>query len=160
MSDEVWLPVVGYEGVYSVSSLGRVRCDVRGGQRRTIQVASSVKSDGLEMVYLRQDDDGQHFHVGLLVLEAFVGPRPIGRATWHKNGDKLDNRLENLEYKLQSEIIKTNGGAGKRKLNESQLKAVIRLHKDGVSSYKLSKMFGCSSSNIRGIIRRQRQSRL
>jgi hypothetical protein len=38
-----------------------------------------------------------------LVLEAWVGPCPEGCVTNHKNGNKADNRLENLEYCTQSQ---------------------------------------------------------
>ena len=41
-----------------------------------------------------------------LVLEAWIGPRPEGMVTNHKNGDKTDNRLENLEYVTQTENMK------------------------------------------------------
>ena len=41
--------------------------------------------------------------VHTLVLEAWVGKRPPNMVTNHKNGDKTDNRLENLEYVTQTE---------------------------------------------------------
>ena len=45
------------------------------------------------------------FRVHRLVMEAFVGLRPHDMVTNHKNGDKGDNRLENLEYCTQQENI-------------------------------------------------------
>lgn len=47
-----------------------------------------------------------------LVLEAWVGPCPEGCVTNHKNGDKQDNRLENLEYCTQSENMAHSYGYG------------------------------------------------
>lgn len=42
------------------------------------------------------------FLVHSLVMEAWVGPRPEGMVINHINGDKTDNRLENLEYCTRS----------------------------------------------------------
>jgi hypothetical protein len=41
---------------------------------------------------------GKDFYVHILVLEAFVSPRPPGMETCHRNGDRKDNRLSNLRW--------------------------------------------------------------
>ena len=50
--------------------------------------------NGYPGVYLR----GQRARIHTLVLTAFVGPRPEGYCCHHKNGNRVDNRLENLEW--------------------------------------------------------------
>lgn len=99
---ERWLPVPGWGEFYSVSDRGRVRRDARARstaswpgkilkprRTRTGYVAAALYgSPGVRRERL----------VHQLVLSAFVGPRPPGHEPNHKNYDRTDNRLDNLEY--------------------------------------------------------------
>lgn len=105
---ENWLPVVGYEGIYEVSDLGRVRAlpriDAQGGNRR-LRVFKPSRMDawGHRGVTLRRDGVIRSFYVHSLVLEAFVGPRPPGMEGCHWNDVPDDNRLTNLRWGTRSE---------------------------------------------------------
>ncbi len=106
---ESWLPVVGYEGLYEVSDLGRVRSLSRnrrdgrgylpgrvlrpGPQRRGYLTVSLTDADGC--VRSRR--------VHQLVLGAFVGPRADGMEVLHNNDVPGDNRLVNLRYGTRSD---------------------------------------------------------
>lgn len=101
---EEWRPVLGWEGLYEVSDLGRVRSLSRGGYRgRIIKPYLNRKDYPRLMVALC---DGKRKHGGRqafptvhrIVLEAFVGPRPDGMEACHYNGDACDNRLKNLRW--------------------------------------------------------------
>lgn len=99
---EVWMPVIEFEGLYEVSNEGRVRrCGVDcTGRRRYvghILKASPVRGGYLK-VGLSRDRKLYNRIVSCLVMRAFVGPTPEGQQVNHKNGDKTNNRLENLEY--------------------------------------------------------------
>src|SRR5205823_4193164 len=86
MSVETWRPVVGYQGLYGVSDLGRVRTlgrvDTRGRRRAARLMKPSRNSLGHIQVRLTpRPVDGRAqrpvtCRVAVLVLEAFVGPRP------------------------------------------------------------------------------------
>lgn len=102
---EVWRPVVGYEGAYEVSNLGRVRSLDRlvpagGGRERRHQgrVLSAYFGDHYAKVRLKVGDGGRTLNVHQLVAEAFLGPRPDGLEVCHNNGERHDNRAENLRY--------------------------------------------------------------
>ena len=103
---EQWLPVVGYDGYYSVSNLGRVRSESRtvmdknGNRRRLPQkiLKPDKKPSGHLVVSLWRNRNREKPYVHRLVLEAFVGEAPPGTQACHWNDDKEDNRLENLRW--------------------------------------------------------------
>lgn len=111
MVTEVGRPVVGYEGIYEVSSMGRVRSlerDIveRGGKRRhwtsqTLMLHLTEK--GYHQVYLQ---GGRQRRLHQLVAEAFLGPCPPGCEVRHRNGDHGDSRLLNLEYGTRSQNVR------------------------------------------------------
>ena len=101
---ERWLPVVGYEGRYDVSDLGRVRSWLPWHSTpipRTLK--GSPDKDGYLGVALRKDGRTTQWKNHLLVMLAFVGPRPEGLETRHFDGNHLNNRLKNLRYGTSSE---------------------------------------------------------
>ena len=108
---ERWLPVVGYEGLYSVSSAGRVRSEARvisgtSGYPRNCP-AKFLKPyagpSGHLCVGLWTDRQRKHRFVHQLVLLAFNGPRQDGQEVRHKNGIPTDNREDNLEWGTRKE---------------------------------------------------------
>lgn len=107
---EIWKPVVGYEGLYEVSNLGRVRsvghyvtqngnCGTpftRFYKGRIINTARS--RNGYEGLTLSNGSKRESKSVHRLVAEAFI-PNPNGLPQVnHKNEVKTDNRAENLEW--------------------------------------------------------------
>lgn len=106
MPNEAWRPASGFPK-YEVSSLGRVRRAVRGNATQPGRIlVGKVSRNGYRQLSLsnngrRPDSILAH----RLVAAAFIGPRPPGKQINHKNGDKLDNRAENLEYCTLSENL-------------------------------------------------------
>lgn len=112
MQDEVWRAVPGYEGVYEVSNMGRVRSLLRrvdaegvtGGPRHyKSRVLRPGVVRGYESVRLSTQEGYASFKVHTLVLLAFKGPKPHGLVCRHLNGVKRDNRPENLEWGTHAE---------------------------------------------------------
>lgn len=103
---EEWRAIPGYEGLYEVSDLGRVKSLERMVQGRfgllrvpeRIGYGSVHKSTGYFRVGLSRDGGCEQIHVHRAVMLAFVGPLPEGMHTCHNNGDRADNRLANLRY--------------------------------------------------------------
>lgn len=105
--DEVWLPVVGYEGCYEVSSLGNVRSlprlvTCRNGQSKTVRGRALRPHIGQHVPYrtVRLCKGNRHStqRIYRLVAEAFIGPLPAGMHTCHNNSDSTDDRAANLRY--------------------------------------------------------------
>lgn len=109
---EVWKPVVGYEGYFSVSNLGNIRGDERTvkGPHGTRKVISRPKGQtilptGYVRVVLYKDGSGNSQFVHRLVALAFI-PNPESKPQVnHKNGTKGDNRSTNLEWCTSRENI-------------------------------------------------------
>lgn len=97
--EERWASVRGFDGIYSVSSHGRVRRDATG-----LILKTPPSSTGYAQVTLTNgaSNTSKH-HVHGLVAEAFLGQRPLGLQVNHKDGNRLNNRIENLEYVTASE---------------------------------------------------------
>ena len=105
--EEVWKDVVGYEGLYEVSSLGRVRSvdrivAYRDGRKRffksaILQQRASTTSKYLS-VPLYKDAKMKRHRVHRLVAEAFV-PNPEEKPqVGHKDENYLNNAASNLEW--------------------------------------------------------------
>lgn len=102
---ETWLPVVGWESVYEVSDLGRVRsltrtCSGRWGTRRVPEkmLTPSPNNHGVVSVALCVEGQRLTQPVSRLVLEAFVGRCPPKHDCCHWNDNPADNRLVNLRW--------------------------------------------------------------
>lgn len=101
---EQWKPVVGYEGLYEVSNLGRVKSLARevvghGGSTYRIMDRILKPAGGrYPQVALCKGGTSKSYRIHTLVVEAFIGPRPTGGdyTVDHVNKDKKDNRVENL----------------------------------------------------------------
>lgn len=104
---ENWRPVVGFEGYYEVSDLGRVRT-VKRGKGSTYGAIRTARPDarsGYLRLTLKVGGVSYGRDVHTLVAEAFLD-RPPGRyVVDHKNCDRADARLRNLQYMTVAENI-------------------------------------------------------
>lgn len=102
-----WRPVVGYEGLYSVSSDGRVMSHARiaNGKKRAFRMKERIlrPGRGIKCPYLSlhlTDAAGvkRSWYVHHLVLAAFVGKRPSGMEACHNDGNRGNNCSTNLRW--------------------------------------------------------------
>lgn len=167
MSKEEWRDVVGYEGLYQVSSLGRVR-RVAGGPGAVVgRILKARKHNGYLRLVLCKGGSKSGYAVHRLVAIAFLGPPPSAdHQVNHKNGIRDDNRPDNLEWVTPQENIshaievlgKTNKGEahGQAKLSRRDVRKIRQLYATGEYLYReLGELFGASISTISLIIRRE-----
>lgn len=110
---ENWRDAEGFNGEYSISSLGRVRSNKRTiktakGNRRIPDriMKTSISEYGYEWVGLGRKGEQKCFFVHRLVLENFIRLSVNDEQGNHKDGNKLNNKLYNLEWVTPSENTK------------------------------------------------------
>lgn len=107
-TQEQWKPVVGYEGLYEVSNLGRVRSMFsyysRGGV--CVKILKLTQSYGYLTCGLRKHGVWKNFGVHRLVAEAFLPNPEKYTQINHKNGLKYDNSVDNLEWCTQKQNVR------------------------------------------------------
>ena len=97
--EEVWKDVVGFEGVYKVSSLGNV-ARVRNGSLRQLKKCPAGGKHNCDYLYvsLTHRDKVRFSSVHRLVAEAFIpNPEKLPQVN-HKDENKFNNCVENLEW--------------------------------------------------------------
>lgn len=90
---EEWRDAVGYEGLYEVSNYGKVRRIDTGAELR-----GNINSYGYRVVRLTRDRQAKDFKMHQLVAMAFIPNNYGARTINHKDGDKENNFVENLEW--------------------------------------------------------------
>lgn len=164
---EQWKPVVGYEGFYEVSNLGRVRSTATRHPRwpsgRTM--SPNRHPDGHLLVGLtRPGRKLRKEKVHRLVLEAFVGPCPQGMQACHNDGNPQNNCVENLRWDTPSRNQQDRRRHGTATLGETHRDAKltalkVRLIRDGYASgvyqRELAVQYGVSQSVISSVVTRK-----
>jgi hypothetical protein len=107
MNKEIWKPVKGYEGLYEVSNLGRVKSLERivkksDGSKRTVNeriLKPAMNSVGYFYIDLSNQGVKKTRKIHQLVAESFLNHTPCGHklVVNHINFDRTDNRVQNLE---------------------------------------------------------------
>jgi hypothetical protein len=99
---EIWKDIIGYEGLYQVSNLGRIK-SFHNGEKI---LKCKTDKDGYLEVTLCANGNHKYMRVHRVVLNAF---NPLTNENEfqvnHKNGVKNDNRIENLEWVTYSENV-------------------------------------------------------
>ena len=107
---EEWIPIKGYEGLYEVSNLGRVRSNpkIRDGKyRNEFKILKPrINYLGYYEICLSKNNNPDPRTIHELVAQHFIGERPNKMVINHKNHNKLDNKISNLEYCTQKENVR------------------------------------------------------
>ena len=133
IDSEVWMPVVGYEGLYEISNLGRVHSVARFKARTKI-LSLNINAK-YYAVGLRKNNKYKIHKVHRLVALAFIhNPDNLPQVN-HKDENKLNNCVDNLEWCARQYNI--NYGSRNKKQAETLMKSscndkpVARIDSDG-----------------------------
>ena len=98
MTEEIWKDIAGYEGLYKVSNLGRVKSlnYLRKGIEK--DRIPNKNNSGYLIVGLHKDGKIKNFLIHRLVAEAFIENVNDLPQVNHIDENKLNNRVENLEW--------------------------------------------------------------
>ena len=149
MEQEIWKPVVGLEDRYEVSNTGRCRrkeryITDRNGKIKHIKLHEMrpVKDEYVEFV-LKHNDSKQHLHTAhRMVAEAFI-PNPDNLpCVNHKDEDKYNNSVDNLEWCTYSYNASYKGNA--RRVGE-KLRGKVTHNSKRVLCVEDNKMFDSMS---------------
>jgi hypothetical protein len=95
MRKEIWKDIPGYEGCYQASDLGRIR-SIRFNKDKKLK--PSIDGGGYFQLGISKNKQRYCFKVHTLVALTFIGPRPDGLIIDHIDGNKKNNKSDNLQY--------------------------------------------------------------
>lgn len=162
---EVWFPVEGYEGLYSVSDRGRIRREysVRVGFRKGLFVSKPIVSKaGYHRARFCRNGKIEWRTVHSVVCRAFIGPRPTKLQINHIDGNKANNSIANLEYVTGSENIRHAIRTGLKPVlvgekhgnsvySTEQIASVKMMARQGVSSREISKSLSVKIATVKQV---------
>ena len=162
----IWKDIKGYEGLYQISDDGLVKSLERVGidkNNRRFPVKEKIltlklpKGAFYYQILLYKNSNYKLFRIHRLVADAFLYKSDKNQEVNHKDGNKLNNRKDNLEWVTKSEninhshvVLKQDNGENRynSKLKE---KDVLEIRNSNLSQNKLAKIYNVSKTCIQQV---------
>ena len=162
---EIWKQIIDHPD-YEVSNCGRIKSKkIYNNGKETLH--GKKHRQGYLCVHLLSSVSIKTFYIHRLVAAAFIGTCPEGLEVNHKDGDKANNHVDNLEYVTHSKNIKhaykigllkarTGEDNNLAKLTEMEVKLIRELYDTGEYSQKLlAEVFEVNRTTINKIINKK-----
>lgn len=128
---EQWKPIPGYDGRYEVSTMGRVRSFANGrwGNRENPHILKPKKNGaGYHSVCLHKQEGKREYRmIHRLVALAFIPNENAKPEVNHKDGDKANNKVSNLEWATGSENVEHSFSTGLHIPSEHQKQVASKI---------------------------------
>lgn len=172
MENIIWKPILGYEDLYEVSNKGDVRSlpkirNSKSGSKALHKgrVIKKYVRNEYYSVMLYKDNKPKNHTIHRLVAVAFI-PNPEGKKTVnHKDANKSNNRVENLEWATWSEnnlhahVVGLHNQKGSNnnsaKLNERDIEEIFEFRHKGFLYKEIAEIYNVTPSTIGNIIRKK-----
>lgn len=155
---EAWKPVVGWEDLYQVSSLGRVLC-TRGGNHEIMKPVLNKTNGGYSVCLTDKSGNKSKKYIHRLVAQHFLDNPNNFYEVRHKNGDKANNKVSNLLWHSRAvrvqnmyrneEIDRLKGERNKKAYLTSDL--AVKIFESELGARQLSIELGIPKSTIEAI---------
>ena len=147
--NEIWKDIDGYEGLYQVSNKGNVK-SLKWGKERILRPV--IDRYGYYYIMLYNDSVRKRFKLHRLVAQAFI-PNPENKPQVnHKDENKLNNCVNNLEWSTAKE--NSNYGTRNERMGYSLCKSILQYSKFGdfikewQSAVEVKRVLDINKSNI------------
>ncbi|KKL13806.1 hypothetical protein LCGC14_2522080 [marine sediment metagenome] len=166
---EKWKPIPKFSR-YEASTKGRLRSVNYKRSGKIIILKPALANGYLKTMLLRDDGKYKSWCVHTFVALTFLGIRPSGLQIDHLDGNKQNNRPDNLEYVTHSvnclrsfkngqQQPKRGSLNGHAKLTEKDVKEIREIANTGGRYYgrrKLAQKYGVCEAHIKDIVNRRR----
>lgn len=113
MITEIWKDVRGFEGLYKASDLGRVKsvlkevsCHIKYKRiQQEVILKPSIKNNGYAGYSLYKNGKVSYMSAHRIIAISFLENEDNKKEVNHKDGNRLNNKLENLEWNTRSENV-------------------------------------------------------
>lgn len=171
---EIWKPITGYEGNYSISNMGRVMSHGRPNhhdpriKRDRILPHQIAGENCYYFVNLRKNGTHKLYFIHRLVAQAFI-PNPENKRTVnHIDGNKSNYSISNLEWSTHKENIRHAWDSGLSKVHKSHnqkisndgLEDIKKMISEKKPTKEIAEKYSVTPSHIRGIMCGSKRSKI
>jgi len=128
LDGEIWKEIVGYDGYYFVSNIGRVK-SFKKCRGTDVRILESFDISGYFTVGLCNHGKDKHEQIHRLMYEAFIGKIPEGYVVHHIDNNKINNNFDNFQLMTREEHSKIHQTGMKRSEESKELMSETRKEK-------------------------------